>query len=38
MPAELFPDDPDALWHDVLARKGGQFALISRMPDDPSLN
>jgi putative transcriptional regulator len=38
LPAELFPDDPLALWHDVLARKGGQFALISRMPDDPSLN
>ena len=38
LPAELFPDDPDALWHDVLERKGGQFALIARMPEDPSLN
>lgn len=38
LPAELFPDDPAALWQDVLARKGGQFALIARMPDDPSLN
>jgi putative transcriptional regulator len=38
MPAELFPDDPLALWQDVLARKGGQFALLARMPDDPSLN
>jgi putative transcriptional regulator len=38
MPAELFPDDPLTLWQDVLARKGGQFALISKMPDDPSLN
>ena len=38
LPAELFPDDPLALWQDVLARKGGQFALIARMPDDPSLN
>jgi putative transcriptional regulator len=36
--AELFPDDPEALWQDVLARKGGQFALIARMPDYPSLN
>jgi putative transcriptional regulator len=36
--AELFPDDPKALWQDVLARKGGQFALIARMPDHPSLN
>jgi putative transcriptional regulator len=38
LPAELFPDDPEALWHDVLERKGGQFALIARMPEDPSLN
>jgi putative transcriptional regulator len=38
MPAELFPDDPDALWKDVLARKGGQYALIARMPEDPSVN
>ena len=38
LPAELFPDDPLSLWQDVLARKGGQFALISKMPDDPSLN
>ena len=36
LPAELFRDDPEALWQDVLARKGGQFALIARMPDDPS--
>jgi putative transcriptional regulator len=38
MPAELFPDDPEQLWQDVLARKGGQFALIARMPEDPSMN
>ncbi len=38
LPAELFHDDPEALWQDVLARKGGQFALIARMPDDPRLN
>jgi putative transcriptional regulator len=38
LPAELFPDDPQTLWNDVLARKGGQYALISRMPADPSLN
>ena len=38
MPAELFPDDPASLWSDVLARKGGQYALIARMPDDPSQN
>jgi putative transcriptional regulator len=38
MPAELFPDDPGTLWKDVLARKGGQYALIARMPEDPSVN
>jgi putative transcriptional regulator len=38
LPAELFPDDPASLWSDVLARKGGQYALIARMPDDPSAN
>jgi putative transcriptional regulator len=36
--AELFAVEPAELWQDVLARKGGQFALIARMPDDPSLN
>ena len=29
---------PDALWSSVLERKGGQYALVARMPDDPSLN
>jgi putative transcriptional regulator len=36
------PDDvfanPDALWGAVLERKGGQYALLARMPPDPSLN
>ena len=36
--AELFAADPETLWQDVLARKGGQFALIARMPADPTLN
>ena len=38
LPAELFPEDPVALWHDVLERKGGQYALVARMPVDPSMN
>jgi len=38
LPPELFPDDPATLWSDVLARKGGQYSLIARMPADPSLN
>jgi putative transcriptional regulator len=38
LPAELFPDDPETLWSGVLARKGGQYALVARMPPDPSMN
>jgi putative transcriptional regulator len=38
LPNELFPEDPESLWHDVLERKGGQYALVARMPDDPSVN
>ena len=38
LPAELFPEDPSSLWSDVLARKGGQYSLIARMPADPSVN
>ncbi|HEX8101839.1 MAG TPA: YqgE/AlgH family protein [Solirubrobacteraceae bacterium] len=38
VPAELFPADPDGLWSAVLERKGGRFALLARMPLDPSLN
>jgi putative transcriptional regulator len=35
---ELFSDDPEALWSAVLRRKGREFALLSTMPPDPSLN
>lgn len=38
LPIELFPDDPASLWSDVLARKGGEYSLIARMPEDPSVN
>jgi putative transcriptional regulator len=38
MPHELFPEEPDGLWSRVLERMGGQYALVARMPDDPSLN
>jgi len=38
LPQELFPEDPESLWHDVLERKGGQYALVARMPADPSVN
>ena len=35
------PDDPfdgGDLWSDVLDRKGGGYALLARMPEDPTLN
>jgi putative transcriptional regulator len=35
------PDDPfrvGDLWSEVLARKGGEFGLLARMPADPSVN
>jgi putative transcriptional regulator len=35
---DIFTDDPEALWSDVLRRKGGQYELVARMPFDPSLN
>lgn len=38
LPAELFPEDPETLWSDVLERMGGEYALVARMPADPSVN
>jgi putative transcriptional regulator len=35
---EVFTADPDVLWRVVLERKGGQYALVARMPEDPSVN
>lgn len=37
-PQDIFTDDPERLWSEVLDRKGGTFRLIARMPEDPSLN
>jgi len=36
--SDAFSDDPAALWAAVLERKGGSYALVARMPEDPSLN
>jgi putative transcriptional regulator len=36
--SDVFSEEPDTLWGEVLVRKGGQYALLARMPDDPSLN
>ena len=38
---DAHPDDPFGeadLWSEVLARKGGEYALLARMPPDPSVN
>lgn len=35
---DAFTEDPDELWSRALTRKGGAYALVARMPEDPSLN
>jgi|SRR5215204_6433950 len=38
LPDDVFSEVPEQLWSDVLERKGGEYALVARMPLDPSLN
>jgi putative transcriptional regulator len=35
---DAFSVDTKALWSEVLTRKGGSYALVARMPADPSMN
>ena len=35
---DAFCPEPEHLWSEVLARKGGSYALVARMPLDPSVN
>jgi putative transcriptional regulator len=35
---DAFSDDASGLWSEVLIRKGGSYALVARMPADPSVN
>lgn len=35
---DAFADQAPGLWADVLTRKGGSYALVARMPADPSMN
>ncbi len=35
---EIFAEDADGLWSAVLRRKGREYALLSTMPPDPSVN
>jgi putative transcriptional regulator len=37
-PQDVFTDVPQELWSSVLTRMGGSYALIARMPLDPSVN
>jgi len=37
-PDELWLADSSALWANALIRKGGTYALLARMPEDPSVN
>jgi putative transcriptional regulator len=38
LPQDVFSDEPESLWSSILTRKGGSYALIARMPLDPSVN
>jgi len=38
LPEDVFTDVPEQLWSRVLTRKSGGYALIARMPPDPSVN
>jgi putative transcriptional regulator len=38
LPEDVFTELPGELWSSVLRRKGGSYALLARMPLDPSLN
>lgn len=38
LPEDVFTDAPEELWSSVLTRMGGSYALIARMPRDPSVN
>jgi putative transcriptional regulator len=35
---DAFTGTPLELWSEVLTRKGGSYALVARMPPDPSVN
>ena len=38
LPEDVFTALPQELWSSVLERKGGSYALLARMPPDPSMN
>ncbi|HEX7609739.1 MAG TPA: YqgE/AlgH family protein [Solirubrobacteraceae bacterium] len=38
LPEDVFSEEPEGLWGGVLKRKGGSYALLARMPVDPTVN
>lgn len=38
LPDDLFSDDHETLWSDILERMGGEYRLVARMPVDISVN
>jgi len=38
VPEDVFHDEPERLWGDVVARMGPDYALMRTMPADPSFN
>jgi putative transcriptional regulator len=35
---DVFSDEPEHLWHDILRRQGGDLGLLATFPPHPSLN
>jgi putative transcriptional regulator len=34
----IFSDEPDKLWGDILKKMGKKFAILASFPEDPSVN
>ena len=37
-PEDALSNEPDGLWRTVLKRQGGEYALVSTFPPDPTMN